>query len=252
MQRKTPSERLRKRQRRKNIFFSTIIFLGLLSITIFFALKSPFFNIKDININQIENLSGEEIIKQSKIKKNTNIFKLRISKAKKELEINPFIKSLDIKRKLPSTINIDIVEREKAALFKYNSIYLVIDEEGSILEHLDFKDKSLPIIIGFDTKFSEVRENVFPEEENKKLKTFINEAKSLGLLSKIDEIDKKSGNDINIKFKNGIFVAFGRLNNVKYKLSLLDEVLKDIDKKEFEVKEIIMNKGNHPILIIDD
>ena len=70
--------------------------------------------------------------------------------------------------------------------------------------------------------------------------------------SKIDEIDKKSGNDINIKFKNGIFVAFGRLNNVKYKLSLLDEVLKDIDKKEFEVKEIIMNKGNHPILIIDD
>lgn len=252
MQRKTPSQRLRKRQKRKNRFFSIIIFFLLSSIIIFSAFNLQLFNIKQININQTENLTREEIIEKSKLIKNTNIFKFRTSNAKKELEINPFIKSVEIKRKLPYTVDINIIERDKLALFKYNSMNLVIDEEGFILEHLDSKDKSLPSIIGFDTKHIEVRESIFSEEENKNLKTFINEAKTLDLLSRIDEIDKKSANDINIKLKNGIFVAFGRLNNVKYKLSLLDEILKDIDKKEIKVKEIIMNKGNHPVLIIDD
>lgn len=252
MQRKTSSERLRKTQKRKNIFYSIIIFLILLSITMFFMLNLSFFHIKQININKIENLSREEIIKKSKIRKNTNIFKFKISNAREELGINPFVKSVDIKRELPHTINIDIIERDRVAIFKYDFMDLVIDEEGFILENLDSKDKSLLIITGFNTNFTEVRENIFFKEENKKLKTFMNEAKTIDLLSEIDEIDKKSENNINIKLKNGIFVAFGTLNNVKYKLSLLKEILEDIDKKEIKVNEIIMNKGNHPFLIIDD
>lgn len=249
MQKKTPIERLHKRRK---LFFGIIIFLGLLSIFTFFALNSQFFHIKQINIKNNKTLNKEDIIKQSKVTGNTNIFKFKISDIESNLKTNQFIKTAIVKRKLPSTLNINIVEREKIVLFQYISMYLVIDKEGFIIEHLDSNDKKLPTVTGFNTNFTEINESIFSKEENKNLSIFINDAKSLHLLSKMDTIDKDFSNDINIKLKNGIFVAFGTLNNVKYKLDLLKEILDDVEAKEIKADKIIMNRGSHPILIMKD
>lgn len=249
MRKKTPIERLHKARK---VFLGIIIFLGLLSIFIFFALNSPFFHIKEINIINNKSLNKEEILKQSKVRTNTNIFKFKISDIEDNLKTNTFIKSANVKRELPNTLNINVVEREKIILFQYISMYLVVDEEGFIMEHLDSKDEKLPIVTGFNTNFTDVSENIFSQEQNRNLKVFIKEGKNLHLLENIDEIEKDFSNDVNIKLKNGIFVAFGTLNNVKYKLGLLKEILEDVEKREIKASKIIMNKGNHPILIKDD
>ncbi|OLS03885.1 cell division protein FtsQ/DivIB [Tissierella creatinophila] len=249
MRKKTPIERLHKARK---VFLGIIIFLGLLSIFIFFALNSPFFHIKEINIRNNKSLNKEEILKQSKVRTNTNIFKFKISDIEDNLKTNTFIKSAKVKRELPNTLNINVMEREKTILFQYISMYLVVDEDGFIMEHLDSKDEKLPIVTGFNTNFTDVSENIFSQEQNRNLKIFIKEGKNLHLLENIDEIEKDFSNDVNIKLKNGIFVAFGTLNNVKYKLGLLKEILEDVEKREIKASKIIMNKGNHPILIKDD
>lgn len=249
MQKKTPIERLHKRRK---VFLGTIIFLGLLSIFTFFALNSSFFYIKQININNNKSLNKEDIIRQSKVRMNTNIFKFKILDIENNLKTNSFIKSANVKRKIPSTVNINIIEREKTILFQYISMYLVVDEEGFIMEHLDSNDKKLPTVTGFNTSFTDISENIFDKEENKNLSIFINKGKSLKLLPKMDRIDKDFSNNINIKLKNGILVAFGTLNNVKYKLDLLKEILEDVEAKGIKASKIIMNKGSHPILIMED
>lgn len=249
MQKKTPIERLHKTRK---TFFKIIILSGIMSVFIFFVINSPLFYIKKININKNKNLNKEDLLKQSTIIKNTNIFKFKIIDAKASLEKNPFIKSVNIKRKLPSTVDIEIIERKKAFLFQYISVYLLVDTEGFIMDHLDKKDNKLPVVTGFNIDSTEVGHNIFKKEENKKLKDFIDEAHNLHLLNKLSEVDKDFANDINIKLKDGIFIAFGTLNNVEYKLNLLKEILDDINKKEIKTDRIIMNKGKHPILIIDD
>ena len=58
--------------------------------------------------------------------------------------------------------------------------------------------------------------------------------------------------NINIELNNGILVAFGTINNVKYKLNLLNEIVKDIDKKGLSCKMILMDRGDNPIIVLNE
>lgn len=249
MQDKNPNKMVHKKN---NIILRIILFLVVLFIGIFFALNSPVFNVEEIKINNNQIIHKKDILKASKINRGTNIFKLNSKLVENELLKNPFLKSVSINRKLPSSINIDVVERKKAFSLQSASIYLLVDEEGFIMDHLDSRDKKLTNIKGFNIKSNKIGENIFSTEENTSLKLFIDEAEKLNLFVQIDEIDKNFANDINLKFKNKISVAFGPLSNVKYKLSLLKEILEDINKKEIKSGQIIMNEGDHPFLIIDE
>lgn len=246
------NKKLHKHKNNKKIIFRLVIPLVLIFIIIFFILNSSFFNIEKINVLNNKLLKKDEIIKISKIKKNLNIFKINSLDIQGRLTSDPFIKSASIKKTLPNTVNIDIIEREKTFILEYLSIYLLVDDEGIVMDHLEDSKVELPLVKGFSSDISETGENIFSSGQNNNLQDFIYEGKKLSLLVEIDEVEKDFANDINIKLNNGILVAFGPLNNVEYKLSLLKEILEDIDKKSIKAKEIVMNKGSHPILILDD
>src|SRR5699024_2278135 len=127
MKKKTPIEKIHKKRK---ILFKIIIFLGLLSLFVFFALNSTFFHIEEIKINNNKNLEKEDILRESGLRKGTYIFKYKLSNIEDNLNKDPFIKSAQVKRKLPNKISIDIKERNKTFLFQYISMYLVVDEEG--------------------------------------------------------------------------------------------------------------------------
>lgn len=241
-----------RRHKRKQATLKILIFITLITFLIIFAFNSSFFHIKEIKTNGNKQVKEKNILLESNIKKNTNIFKLKSEVVEKNIEKNPFIKSATVKKKLPSTIELTIVEREKMFSLKYNENYLVVDEYGFIMEKLEKRDKKLVLVKGFNTDTTKLGENILKNQKNNNLNIFINEIEKLKILSKIDEIEKDFANEVNIKLKNDFSVAFGTLNNVKYKLSLLKEILDDIEKKKIKSGKIIMNKGNHPILIIDD
>ena len=249
MQNKNSVERVRKK---KSIIFKTIVFILILSLSVLFALNSSIFNIKTVKINKTKTLTQEDVLKNSKIVKSSNIFKLRLGEVEKNILLNPFVKTAKVRRVLPNHIDIKLEEREKTFLIEYNSMLLVADEEGYIMEKVESIDENLALVRGFNTESSEPGFNIFKKEDNENLKTFINEAKNLKILSEMSEIDKDFSNDVNIKLKNGISVAFGTLNNVKYKLSLLKEIMEDINKREIKSGKIIMNEGSNPRLVIGD
>ena len=55
-----------------------------------------------------------------------------------------------------------------------------------------------------------------------------------------------------IELNNGVKVAFGTIDNVKYKLSFLFNILEDVEKRNINVKQILLNKGSNPIIVTDD
>ena len=244
--------RVELKMRRRKRFFRFILLTAVLSISSLFMLKSSLFNIDNYKVEGNYKLNKEEIINASSIGKGENIFKINKKIAEKNISKLPYIKNIEIKRKFPSTVLFNIEERVGVLQTKSISTILLVDIEGFVLEQLDSIDEQLPNITGFDLNNIEIGDNIFLESNKEEIIDFIVQSNEAKILNKSSEIDMTLLDNINIQLINGISVAFGTLDNVKYKLSLLNEILIDIEDKQIPCKMIIMNKGDNPILVIDD
>ena len=244
--------RVELKMRRRKRFFRFILLTAVLSISSLFMLKSSLFNIDNYKVEGNYKLNKEEIINTSSISKGENIFKINKKIAEKNISKLPYIKNIEIKRKFPSTVLFNIEERVGVLQTKSISTILLVDIEGFVLEQLDSIDEQLPNITGFDLNNIEIGDNIFLESNKEEIIDFIVQSNEAKILNKSSGIDMTLLDNINIQLINGISVAFGTLDNVKYKLSLLNEILIDIEDKQIPCKMIIMNKGENPILVIDD
>ncbi len=224
-------------------------------ITLFylFAFKTKFFNIKKIEVLGNKKMSYEKIVNSSTCIKGENIF--RISKKLGEESLNrlAYIKEAKIKRKLPSTIVIEVEERKEIAIIPYIGSFVYIDNEGYILSIEEKKGETeLPQIFGLELVDLEVGNNLFEQLEGENIKNFIVLSEEAKLLKLMKYVNFSDDNNIKVQLNNDIKVAFGPWDNVKYKLSFLSEILKDIEKKDIEVRQILFNKGDNPIIVIDN
>lgn len=244
--------RVQLKLRRRRRFFRFIIIMAVLIASFIFMLKSEFFNVETFTVQGNYKLSNENIITTSLLNKGENIFKINKSLAEKNIVNLPYAKNIVVKRKLPRTIIFDVEERVGVLVTKSISTKLLVDIEGFVLEELDEDNDNLPLIIGFEISDIAIGDNIFQEKSREEIINFILESNNAELLSKSTKIDIIEIDNVNIDLNSGISVAFGPLDNVKYKLSLLNQILEDIEKKEIPCKMIIMNKGENPILVIDD
>lgn len=217
-----------------------------------FGISSSFFNINSIQVIGQDKIPKQSIINASSIPKGENIFKINKKVGINNIEKLPYIKDVKIKRDLPRGIIINIIERKAIFQIKEISAILLLDKDGYILDKLDSKIENLPMIVGLSLANNMAGQCIFSDiDENMELK-FIQEGHAIGILEKMEDINMENKDEINILLNKGIYVAFGTLDNVEYKLSLLNEVLLDIIKKETDCKMILMNKGDNPIIVLND
>jgi cell division protein FtsQ len=241
----------KKREKRRKILLNFILLLFVFILLYLFAFKTDFFTIKNIEIVGNKKLSNDAILNVSMCVKGENIFKINKNYCQDSINSLAYIKGVEIERRLPSTIKIKVKEREEVAAIPYIGALVYIDEEGCIL---NIEEKSgeinLPQIFGLDLVNLKIGDFLFKGEEEKL--DFLRIGKSNNTLKQMKYINFSSEENTMLELKNNIKVAFGPLDNVKYKLSFLNEILKDIDKKELKVKQILMNKGDNPILVVED
>lgn len=144
-----------KRIRRIKIVIEIIIFLGAIVGSSIFAMTSPIFNIKDIKVSNNQIVSSEEIISLSELKSEENIFKFNKNITKDKIKENAYIDTIKIHRKLPSTLEIEVTEREPKFSVEHLGKYAYISTQGYILE-ISENSKGLVIIQGVTTKEEEV------------------------------------------------------------------------------------------------
>jgi cell division protein FtsQ len=244
--------RVERKRRRNRIMFRLVLMLSLIVFGISYVFKSEFFNIEKVNVNGNNILSDDIIIKASSINIGENIFKISKSDVFDNIESLPYIKEVNMKRKLPDIINIDIIERKPIIQLKMLSSYIILDNEGFVLEVADKKIDKLPSFVGFAIEEQEPGKNISSTDTGVKIMEFFNEDELIPIIYQMNAVNLDTYEEINIVLNNGISVAFGPLDNVKYKLRLLDKILKDIDKKQLKCNMIIMNKGENPILVLDN
>lgn len=120
-------------------FIVLIIFLGIL----FFI---PIFAVNNINVSNNKKVSTNQIIKDSGIVENENMFRVMESNIANNIKKNPYIKNVTVTKKLPSTIEIYVEERQIAFQIENDDKYLFIDGQGYILEESNFIDNGTLLI----------------------------------------------------------------------------------------------------------
>lgn len=242
--------RVERKRRRNKIILRMILLIALLSISAFYVTKSETFNIKKINVEGNSILSEEMIINSSRIFPGENILKTSMKESEEYIKHLPYIKDAQAKRKFPSTVNIHVSEREVLFQIKSLSSYVLLDKEGYALEIIDHRREDTPAFTGFNIEDLELGKDITSSEEGKSLADFFNDEDLINIVKQFKTLDYVDG-EINIDLFNGIGVAFGPLNNVKYKLKYMQELLIDIEKKQIATKMIIMNKGENAIIVTE-
>ncbi|MBP3895179.1 MAG: undecaprenyldiphospho-muramoylpentapeptide beta-N-acetylglucosaminyltransferase [Mogibacterium sp.] len=128
-----------RRQRRRLV---TTVVLAIALITGVALSFTSLFTVDLIEVRGNSNFSAEEIISMAHASPGKNIIYHPDKEIIKEnLELNPYIESADVSRKLPSTLVITVKERQQMMALKYDDDYLILDREGILLQKSRTKPK---------------------------------------------------------------------------------------------------------------
>ena len=149
-------QEMRRKKIERNLKITKYAFLTACILSAIIAtMASPLFNIKEIKVEGNSKLTTNEIISISQIQTDENIYKTSIKKAKEKILENPYIKSVTVKRNLPSTVTITVEERKATYMIEYGSGYVYINNQGYILEVSNDKIE-VPILQGCETTAEEL------------------------------------------------------------------------------------------------
>lgn len=239
----TKKERKRKKKiKRIKFFLKLILFVGLVSGTIIFALTSPIFNIKDIKVINNNQVQTDTIISLSELKKEDNIFKFYGKNVVNKIKENAYIENVKIHRKLPNTIEIKVEERTPTFSVDYMGKYAYINTQGYILE-IAKTNNGMTIIQGATTKEEDIQpgnrlcnEDLSRLEETIKILDSANENKLEGKVTSID-ISNKNEYSIYIESEKKK-IHLGDSTNISNKMLY---VLAIIEKEKGKEGDIFVN-----------
>ena len=229
---------LKKKKRIKRMLKFTALLIIIIA-GIIFALVSPIFNIKEINVSNNNQINTETIISLSQLNLGQNIFKFNKNKVNKNIKTNAYIESVEIKRKLPNKVQIQIEERKQEYNVEFLNGYAYINNQGYILQISEEK-QALPTIQGISTPDEQIVEgNRLNSEDLEKLEVIIqimNICKNYELDSKITNIDISTKDEYTLYLeeeKKTIYL--GDKSNLSNKMLYVQVIIEENRGKEGEI-----------------
>ena len=137
----------KKKANRRLIGLLAIFFLLIFSVI---YLQSPLSRIQSIQVQGNKYLTDNEIVKQSGLEINDNIWEIKSDKIKTSIKKHPEIKDVSLHRKFPNHIEIEVVEYEYTAYVQKGKEYYPVLSNGKILEKkLSHIPDSGPLLVSF-------------------------------------------------------------------------------------------------------
>ncbi len=238
------AERQRKIRKRRLIISFFVMIIMLLCVGVVLSL-TVFFPIENIKISGSEVYEAAQIQKVCSVEKGDNLFTVSgkeiENRLKKEL---PFIESIKLERKLPSTLQIKVTDAEKYAYYLQNDKYYLVSESGWVMEESGEPQDNLFVISGAAADCSVGEKIMFADENGLELVTTIsNVSEKAGVT--INSIDISDTVAISLKAEGRFIVNLGTANNLEEKILHLGAMISKIDsEKTGEINLSIWTENN--------
>ena len=237
-------ERQKKKQRRR--LFSRIGIAVLVLLAIVFA-PTIFFQVSNIQVTGDTRYKSEELIQSTGVKQGDNLFFLDTKQIAADLkETYPYLDTVKLHRKLPSTLQIEVSDRTAALSVKYNGKYLIVDMSGKILKKAKSAEKGTAKVVGVSLKGLDVGDTIDEKQYGKaaSVMKLLELTDQYGMKKHIKTIDVEKAYDVRVTYDKRYTILLGALeeNNLEHKIQFLKAILKEPSLPESGVIDLTDEK----------
>ena len=229
-------QKRKKNKHKKGRFSKYIILLLLLTSGIIsLCLFTPFFNVAEVGVSGNTVVSSEEIMDSSGIILGTNVFRINAKEVKKNLSRISLIDGITIKRRLPARIDLIVSETAPQFVVPYMTGYVLLNEHGKVIElRDDVTGIALPLVSGIEITKAKTCENVSVSDEvsYEMVMEAIRLFKEKDVMKLFRSLDFSNISNFNGYTIEGVKVIFGKMADLEYKISFLQNMLPSVEKVE--------------------
>ncbi len=235
-----------KQRIRKIVLYAALV-IGIAAVIIVLSL-TVLFKIQTVKIQGNKIYSTQQISAVLPIQKDKNLFLADTSSAEEKLEENlPYIYEADIKRKLPSTIVVNIKETPKVYAIKdQNNTYTLLDDNFKVLEVNAHKTPENAIQIK-KAALKSAQAGKQAEFTNKKIKKNLEELIEVKNSLKLDKITEIYSVDINnnyMVYDGRITIKLGTTDNLESKIYSALAAIEKLDEQNPQAQgELTVGSG---------
>ncbi|WP_437511621.1 FtsQ-type POTRA domain-containing protein [Sorangium sp. So ce1099] len=114
-----------------------------------YIVSSPRFAVRTVLVDGVQRRTAEQVASAGGIEVGKNIFTLDLELASASISTDPWIEKATVTRKLPSTIQVNVIEREAQALVAIGGDLYLATRDGELFKELAEDDPvDLPIVTG--------------------------------------------------------------------------------------------------------
>lgn len=219
-----------------------IIFLLLCGVILGMLVYLPIFTLKEVKLTGSTYLTVDDILKVGDIYINEPLFKLETDKVAGRLLNDVRIEDVTVRRSLPHTLEVIVVERMPIATVVCNYGYLDIDKHGKILDsYKNLREMKIPMITGALIKDLYIGDDV-ENEHIQKILDFL-ELLDTASLNKISEVAIVAENYVvaYTATERPVQIRIGALERLDEKAKLTEDFLRDIDTNPNAVEYVDFN-----------
>ena len=237
-------ERQKKKKRRRMISRIGIAVLVLLAIV--FA-PTIFFQVSKINVTGDTRYTSEQLIKSTGVKQGDNMFFLDTEQIAADLKDEyPYLDTVKLRRKLPSTLQIEVSDRTAVLSIEQNGKYLILDMSGKVLEKTKSAAKGTAKVTGVPMKGVHVGDTVDEDKYGKaaSVMKLLELTDQYGMKKHIKTIDVEKAYDVRVTYDKRYTILLGALeeSNLEHKIQFLKAILKEPSLPESGVIDLTDEK----------
>jgi cell division protein FtsQ len=211
------------------VLLSATVLLSLIFVYFYsFLISMPYFQIKEISVRGLRELTEKDIIASADIKPSQNILAVNTEIVSRRVCANQWVENVYVGRELPGKLVLEVKERIPLALVKQADDFYLMDVQGFIFKRLGKSDAvDLPVITGIQEKEQTNSKLLLNALKLVKTMSSSEEYSYLGTISEIN-IDNMFG--LSLVFNKGMYLKLGT-DDFENKLTKLKTVLADLENR---------------------
>ncbi len=193
-----------------------------------FLISRPYFQIKEISVRGLRELTEKDVLASAGIRPAQNLLAINTDAVIRRVSANQWVENVYIGRELPNKLVLEVKERTPLALVKQADDFCLMDAEGFVFKKLGKSDEvDLPVITGVDEKGENKSQLLLSTLNLLKVLSKSGQYSYLGMISEV-HIDDVFG--LSLISNTGLYLKLGTADFEK-KLKQLKLVLADLENR---------------------
>jgi cell division protein FtsQ len=201
---------------------------------------SPLFHVRDVRVEGVRHLSAPEVVRLAAIERHANLLTLPAERVQRALARNPWIRSADVQRSLPSTLVVTIEERAPVAWVGLPKGVAVVAADGVVLDRRGQPPRGL-VGIGSSNRALAPGARLEGFDEHLALAASMKP----GLRRGVERASMARG-ETTLRLKDGTRVRYGDTRSLAAKNSALARVLRWARQQELRLAYVDLSVAGNP------